>query len=90
MNALFQWFVHEELKDINDSSSLHHNGNTIDNNKEELAHRKKQVRLYVQGYCSCSHGVVEELPITELWNTTKQGIGHTRLNGTAHFQLVRL
>ena len=49
MNALFQWFVHEELKDINDSSSLHHNGDTIDTNKEELAHRKKQVRIIVKG-----------------------------------------
>ena len=49
MNALFQWFVHEELKDINDSSSLHHNGDTIDTNKEELAHRKKQVRFIVKG-----------------------------------------
>ena len=48
MNALFQWFVHEELKDINDSSSLHHNGDTIDTNKEELAHRKKQVRFRVR------------------------------------------
>ena len=48
MNALFQWFVHEELKDINDSSSLHHNGHTIDNNKEELVHRKKQVRFRVR------------------------------------------
>ena len=48
MNALFQWFGHEELKDINDSSSLHHNGHTIDNNKEELAHRKEQVRFRVK------------------------------------------
>ena len=48
MNAFFQWFVHEELKDINDSSSLHDNGRTIDNNKEELVHRKKQVRFRVR------------------------------------------
>ena len=48
MNALFQWLVHEELKDINDSSSLDHNGDTIDTNKEELAHRKKQVRFRVR------------------------------------------
>ena len=48
MNALFQWLVHEELKDINDSSSLHHNGDTIDTNKEELVHRKKQVRFRVR------------------------------------------
>ena len=45
---MLQWFVHEELKDINDSNSLHHNGHTIDNNKEELAHRKKQVRFRVR------------------------------------------
>ena len=48
MNAFFQGFVHEELKDINDSNSLHHNGHTIDNNKEELVHRKKQVRFRVR------------------------------------------
>ena len=63
---------------------------TIDNNKEEWVHRKKQVRLYGEGYFSCSSGVVEELTITGLRNTTKQGIGHTRLNGTSHVQLVRL
>ena len=50
---------------------LHHNGHTIDNNKEELVHRKKQVRFRVKEYCSCSSGVVEDLPITELRNTTK-------------------
>ena len=72
MNAFFQWLVHGEVEDINDSNSLHHNGHTIDNNKEELVHRKKQVRLYGQGYCSCITGVVEDLAITELWNTTKQ------------------
>ena len=44
MNALFQWLVHGEVEDINDSNSLYHNGHTIDNNKEELVHRKKQVR----------------------------------------------
>ena len=65
MNAFFQWLVHGKVENINDSNSLYYNGHTIDNNKEELAHRKKQVRLYVQGYCSCSFGVVEELPITE-------------------------
>ena len=48
MNALFQWLVHGEVKDINDSSSLHHNEHTIDNNKEELVHRKKQVRFRVR------------------------------------------
>ena len=90
MNAFFQWLVHGEVEDINDSSSLHHNGHTIDNNKEELVHRKKQVRLYGEGHSSCSSGVVEELTITGLRNTTKQGIGHTRLNGTSHVQLVRL
>ena len=90
MNALFQWLVHGEVEDINDSNSLHHNGHTIDNNKEELVHRKKQGWLYGQGYSSCSFGVVEELTITELQNTAKQGIGHTRLTGTSHFQLVRL
>ena len=36
------------MEDINDSNSLHHNGHTIDNNKEELAHRKKQVRFRVK------------------------------------------
>ena len=48
MNAFFQWLVHGEVEDINDSSSLHHNGNTIDNNKEEWVHRKKQVRFRVR------------------------------------------
>ena len=48
MNALFQWLVHGEVEEINDSSSLHHNGNTIDNNKEKLVHRKKQVRFMVR------------------------------------------
>ena len=48
MNALFQWFVHGEVKEINDSNSMHHNGNTIDNNKEELVHRKKQARFMVR------------------------------------------
>ena len=48
MNALFQWLVHGEVEDINDSSSLHHNGHTIDTNKEELVHRKKQVRFRVR------------------------------------------
>ena len=48
MNALFQWFVHGEVEEINDSSSLHHNGDTIDTNKEELAHRKKQIRFRVR------------------------------------------
>ena len=47
MNAFFQWLVHGEVEDINDSNSLHHNGHTIDTNKEELAHRKKQVRFRV-------------------------------------------
>ena len=48
MNAFFQWLVHGEVEDINDSNSLHHNGHTIDNNKEELVHRKKQVRFMVR------------------------------------------
>ena len=47
MNELFQWLVHGEEEDINDSNSLHHNEHTIDNNKEELIHRKKQVRFRV-------------------------------------------
>ena len=49
MNAFFQWLVQGETEDINDSSSLHHNGHTIDNNKEKLVHRKKQVRFRVKG-----------------------------------------
>ena len=48
MNAFFQWFVHGEVKDINDSNSLHYNGHTIDNNKEDLVHRKKQIRFRVR------------------------------------------
>ena len=48
MNAFFQWLVHGEVEEINDANSLHHNGDTIDNNKEELAHRKKQVRFRVR------------------------------------------
>ena len=48
MNAFFQWLVHGEVEDINGLNSLHHNGHTIDNNKEELAHRKKQVRFRVR------------------------------------------
>ena len=48
MNAFFQWLVHGEGEDINDPSSLHHNEHTIDNNKEELVHRKKQVRFMVR------------------------------------------
>ena len=47
MNAFFQWLVHGEGKDINDSNSLHHNGHTIDN-KEELVHTKKQIRFRVR------------------------------------------
>ena len=48
MNALFQWIVHGEVEEINDSNSVHHNEHTIDNNKEELVHRKKQVRFMVR------------------------------------------
>ena len=48
MNAFFQWLVHGKVEDINDSNSLHHNEHTIDNNKEELVHRKKQVRFRVR------------------------------------------
>ena len=48
MNVFFQWFVHGEVEDINDSSSLHHNGNTIDTNKEEWVHRKKYARFRVK------------------------------------------
>ena len=48
MNALFQWLVHGEVEDINESSSLCYNGHTIDNNKEELVHRKKCVRFRVR------------------------------------------
>ena len=47
MNALFQWLIHGEEEDINDSSSMHYNGHMIDNNKGELVHRKKQVRFMV-------------------------------------------
>ena len=48
MNALFQWLIHGEEEDINDSSSMHYNGHMIDNNKGELVHRKKQVRFRVR------------------------------------------
>ena len=48
MNAFFQWLVHGEGEDINDSNSLHHNGHTIDNNNEEWVHRKKQARFRVR------------------------------------------
>ena len=48
MNALFQWLVHGEVEEINDANSLHHNGHTIDNNKEELAHGKKNDRFRVR------------------------------------------
>ena len=48
MNALFQWLVHGKGEDINESSSMHHNGHTIENNKEELVHRKKQVWFRVR------------------------------------------
>ena len=48
MNELFQWLVHEEEEDTNDLNSLDDNGDTIDNNKEELVHRKKQVRFRVR------------------------------------------
>ena len=36
------------MEEINDSNSMHHNGHTIDTNKEELVHRKKQVRFRVR------------------------------------------
>ena len=36
------------MKEINGSNSLYYNGHTIDNNKEELVHRKKQVRFMVR------------------------------------------
>ena len=48
MNAFFQWLVHGEVEEINDSNSLHHNEHTLDNNKEEWVHRKKQVRFRVR------------------------------------------
>ena len=48
MNAFFQWLVHGEEEDTNDLNSLDDNGRTIDNNKEELVHRKKQVRFRVR------------------------------------------
>ena len=48
MNAFFQWLVHGEVEDINDSNSMHHNEHTIGNNKEELVHRKKQVKFMVR------------------------------------------
>ena len=49
MNAFFQWFIHGEVKEINGSNSLYYNGHTLDNNKEELVHRKKQARFMVMG-----------------------------------------
>ena len=85
MNELFQWFVHGEVKDINDSSSLHHNRQQ----QRGIGTQEEASQVYGQRYCSCSHGVVEDHTITGLWNTTKQGIGYTRLNGTSHFQLVK-
>ena len=48
MNAFFQWLVHGEVKDINDSNSLYYNGHTLDNNVEQLVHRKKQARFRVR------------------------------------------
>ena len=36
------------MEDINESNSLHHNEHRIDNNKEELVQRKKQVRFRVR------------------------------------------
>ena len=48
MNGFFQWLVHGEVEDINDLNSLHHNGHTIDINKEEWVHRKKYVRFRVR------------------------------------------
>ena len=48
MNAFFQWLVHGEEEGINDPNSMHDNGHTIDNNKEELVHRKKQVKFRVR------------------------------------------
>ena len=73
MNALFQWFVHGEVEDINDSNSLHHNRHQ----QRGIGTQEEASQVYGQGYCSCSSGVVEDLPITGLWNTTKQGIRHT-------------
>ena len=48
MNAFFQWLVHGEEEDTNDLNSLDDNEHTIDNNKEEWVHRKKQVRFRVR------------------------------------------
>ena len=45
MNAFFQWLVHGEVEDINDSNSLHHNGHTIDNSRKWLARRKELTRF---------------------------------------------
>ena len=86
MNAFFQWLVHGEVEDINESNSLHHNRQQ----QRGIGTQEEASQVYGQEQCSCSSGVVEELTITELWNTTKQGIGHTRLNGISQFQLVRL
>ena len=49
MNAFFQWFIHGEVKEINGSNSLYYNGHTLDNNVEQLVHRKKQARFMVKG-----------------------------------------
>ena len=48
MNALFQWLVHGKVKEINGSNSLYYNGHTLDNNVEQLVHRKKQARFRVK------------------------------------------
>ena len=48
MNESFQWLVHGEGEDINDSSSMHYNRHTIDNNKGKLVQGKKQVRFRVK------------------------------------------
>ena len=48
MNALFQWLIHGEEEDINESNSLCYNGHMIDNNKGELVHRKKNVRFMIR------------------------------------------
>ena len=85
MNAFFQWLVHGEVEDINDSNSLHHNRQQ----QRGIGTQEEASQVYSEGYCSCSSEVVEDLAITELGNTTMQGIGHKRLNGASHFQLVR-
>ena len=61
MNELFQWLVHGEEEDINDSNSLHHNRQQ----QRGIGTQEEASQVYGQGYCSCSSGVVEDLAFTE-------------------------